>query len=938
MGARMRWKKLCSLAMAAALATVGVGFLESAPASAATAGRLVNADPADFTPQIQDGDVKSIVQIGDRIFLGGSFTQVKEVGAGKPVLTRTRVLAFDATTGKIDTSFAPTVDKGEVSVLLPAPDGRSVYAGGNFSNINGQRQFVLTRLDTATGQPITSFKPQLNAKVKDLRLAGGRLIVAGDFTTVGGVARTALAALNPETGARDDFLDANVAGTHNGGVTFVLKIDVTPDGSHLVGVGNFTTVAGQSRPQIFMLDLTGSSAQLANWGTSRYGDLCSSSFNTYMRDVDFSPDGSFFVVTTTGAPRGTNLLCDTQARWENVTNGTGKQPTWVNWTGGDTTYAVEITDHVVYTGGHFRWSNNAYGSDNPGQGAVDRQGIAALDPSNGLPFTWNPGRTRGVGVFDLLVTEQGLWMGSDTDMAGGETHQKIAMFPAAGGTALPRLETAKLPGDVYYGGSTSGFGSNYLRHRSFDGTTAGAQVTDGTAGFDWRTARGAFMLSGKLYHGSSNGNLYARTFDGASLGEPVNMDGGDQLTPMSTWHSQVKNIQGMFYYDGKIYYTRGLSSLNYRYFTPESKVVGAVELTATPNLPGVDWRYVGGMFVAGGKLYYVHTSDGRLRSLDFTAGVPTGSPTVVDSGDWRGRAVFVRADTPNETPTATFTRTCADLKCAFDASASSDPDGTIASYAWDFGDGKTGTGATPEHTYAAAGTYTVKLTVTDHRGGTDVSEQTVKVAENRAGIAYRGTDGFNANSKAPAVTVPSGVEAGDGMLLFLTLNSTAVTVTPPAGWTQVGTQSNTGSVSTVWRRVAEAGDAGKTVTVDLSDYAKADLRLAAYAHTGATPVAEVAKASDAVQNAHQAPNAPVAEPGSWVVTYWSEKSSATTAWTAPETAEKRAVSIGTGGGRITSLLVDSGGAVPTGTYAGLTATADSASRALMWTIVLRPTS
>ncbi|MBW8481610.1 PKD domain-containing protein [Actinomadura sp. PM05-2] len=73
---------------------------------------------------------------------------------------------------------------------------------------------------------------------------------------------------------------------------------------------------------------------------------------------------------------------------------------------------------------------------------------------------------------------------------------------------------------------------------------------------------------------------------------------------------------------------------------------------------------------------------------------------------------------PNEAPTAAFTGSCTGLTCTFDASASADSDGTIASYAWDFGDGQTGTGATVAHTYAAGGDRSVKLTVTDNSGAT----------------------------------------------------------------------------------------------------------------------------------------------------------------------------------------------------------------------------
>jgi PKD repeat protein len=478
---------------------------------------------------------------------------------------------------------------------------------------------------------------------------------------------------------------------------------------------------------------------------------------------------------------------------------------------------------------------------------------------------------------------------------------------------------------------------NSLKHRSFDGATAGGVVADGAGGLDWTLVRGAFMINGQLYYGlSTDGSFNHRTYNGVSLGSPTPINAADQLVPMSTWHNQVKVLQGMFYANGRLYYTRGDAALHYRYFNPESDIVGPDEFTAAGNLPGVSWSSVGGMFVDGDQLYFVNNSTGSLNRIAFTGGVPAGSASIVNSGDWRARGVFLFQGPPNQPPVASFSSSCQELACGFNGTASSDPDGTVTSYAWDFGDGATATGAQPAHTFATAGTYPVKLTVTDNLGGTGSVTHNVQVA--RSGIDFRATAGFNANTNAPTVTVPAGVQSGDAMLLMLTINSSTVTISSnPAGWETVGTATSSGITSRVWKRIA-SGDAGTTVAVGLSDFAKADLRVVAYGGTNGTdPVVAATSSIDAAATAtHTSPLANVAQTGSWAVSYWADKGT-TTAWTAPGAVVTRASSFGSSTAHISALSVDSGGAVGAGTYGGLSAIADvAANKAVSWTIVLAP--
>ena len=161
---------------------------------------VVSANPADWTPHVLDGKVDAVVQVGSKMVAGGLFTRVANAATPTTAIPRSNIFAFDATTGVIDTAFAPVLD-GEVESLAVAPDGLHVFAGGSFTKINGVAQKSLVKLRLRDGARITAFKGRTNARVKDMAVSGGRLYIGGTFKTADGVARTALAAVDPVTGA-----------------------------------------------------------------------------------------------------------------------------------------------------------------------------------------------------------------------------------------------------------------------------------------------------------------------------------------------------------------------------------------------------------------------------------------------------------------------------------------------------------------------------------------------------------------------------------------------------------------------------------------------------------------------------------------------------------------------------------------------------------------
>ncbi len=108
------------------------------------------------------------------------------------------------------------------------------------------------------------------------------------------------------------------------------------------------------------------------------------------------------------------------------------------------------------------------------------------------------------------------------------------------------------------------------------------------------------------------------------------------------------------------------------------------------------------------------------------------------------RATVPGADpTPNDPPVAAFSASPSGLTVGFDGSASDDPDGSITTYGWVFGDGTSASGPSPttSHTYATSGTYTTVLTVTDDRGESSSTSQDVTVTA-PPGAVVVAEDGF----------------------------------------------------------------------------------------------------------------------------------------------------------------------------------------------------
>lgn len=137
----------------------------------------------------------------------------------------------------------------------------------------------------------------------------------------------------------------------------------------------------------------------------------------------------------------------------------------------------------------------------------------------------------------------------------------------------------------------------------------------------------------------------------------------------------------------------------------------------------------------------------------------------VPQGDYDGTLPDPNPEPPvDQEPVASFGFVCNGLDCSFDGSGSSDSEGDITSWSWDFGDGATASGVSPGHVYAQAGSYSVSLTVSDSAGQLDGSVKSVTVADPVANQAPEAAFSFNCTGDICSFDASSSIDV-DGSIV-----------------------------------------------------------------------------------------------------------------------------------------------------------------------------
>lgn len=341
----------------------------------ATSGSVASWNPNANSP------VRAFAPGVAGLYVGGQFTTI----GGQ---ARNRIALLDYTTGLADPTWNPNANS-TVLALWQDPTSNLLYAGGQFTSIDGQARNRIAAVDATTGAAST-WNPNANNQVLALAGDGTAVYAGGQFTSIGGQSRNRIAALSKSTG---------LASSWNPNAGNIVQT-LAASGTSVYAGGDFLTIGGQNRSRI--AELSPSTGLATAWNPAAFSSVSI----VYVDGTDVFVGGSFNGIG--GVARNNLASFD-------VT--TGAVTAW-DPNANNQVQALALGTDVIYAGGNFTQV-----------GPVVRNNAAALDLTNGAATAWDPNPDGQVSA--LALSGNRVYLGGLFSTVGGQPRVNLAAVLAS---------------------------------------------------------------------------------------------------------------------------------------------------------------------------------------------------------------------------------------------------------------------------------------------------------------------------------------------------------------------------------------------------------------------------------------------------------------------------------------------------------------------------
>ena len=375
--------RLRALAVAGAALALVVG-VAAAPAQA-LAPTTIDANAWGV-----NGRVRAILETPSAVYIGGEFTAV--VSPTGATMARNNIAALDPATGA-PLPFNPGVDQQVIDLSI-SPDGRTLYAAGDFKTAAGVTRGRAAAFDATSGA-LKPFDPKANLTIEAIQASASGVYIGGQFTKLKSVARNFLAEVDPSTGA---VLPA-----------FTATTDAKVHDIVLGAAGTQALRRRQVRRRVRAVRAgqAGGPQPVHRWPAALAGPP---------ERRDLQPGASDGQVFAAGGGSGGHAY--------GFDIGTGRQ-LWTSLSNGDI-HAVALQNGVLYVGGHFTTYNG-----------VDASHIAAISPTTGRRIPWGVNVNSKLGIWSVAAFAGHLSIGGDFTRINGKLRQHYARFIEAVDTLRP---------------------------------------------------------------------------------------------------------------------------------------------------------------------------------------------------------------------------------------------------------------------------------------------------------------------------------------------------------------------------------------------------------------------------------------------------------------------------------------------------------------------